>query len=140
MMRNPVRGVLVAVRWALGTAFLSAVADRLGWWGLVGQGANTSWGGIGPYTDYVQQLLPVLSGWVLATVAWTATVAEIILGVLLLTGWRPRLVGAASCLLLIMFGVVMAISLGLETPFSYSVFTAASAAAVYAVLDEYPSA
>jgi hypothetical protein len=53
---------------------------------------------------------------------------------LLLAGWRPKLVGAATCLLLIVFGTAMAISLGMESPLSYSVFSAASAAAAYAIL------
>ena len=50
-------------------------------------------------------------------------------------GWRPKLVGAATCLVLIMFGTAMAVSLGMESPLSYSVFSAASAAAAYAILD-----
>jgi hypothetical protein len=53
---------------------------------------------------------------------------------LLLTGWRPKLVGAATCLVLIVFGTAMAVSLGMESPLSYSVFSAASAAAAYAIL------
>jgi hypothetical protein len=37
-------------------------------------------------------------------------------------------------LVLIAFGTAMAISLGMESPLSYSVFSAASAAAAYAIL------
>lgn len=61
-------------------------------------------------------------------------VAEAALGILRLTGGWPKLVGAAACLLLIIFGTAMAISLGIESPLSYSVFTAASAAAAHAML------
>jgi hypothetical protein len=35
---------------------------------------------------------------------------------------------------LIVFGITMAVSLGMESPLSYSVFSAASAAAAYAIL------
>ena len=38
---NPVRVVRIALRLSLATAFLSAVADRFGWWEPFGQG---SWG------------------------------------------------------------------------------------------------
>jgi hypothetical protein len=70
----------------------------------------------------------------LTVIVWGATATEATLGVLLLTGWRPRLVGAATCLVLILFGIAMAVSLGMESPLSYSVFSAAGAAAAYAIL------
>ncbi|AMW20065.1 hypothetical protein [Mycobacteroides chelonae] len=121
----------IALRVSLATAFLSAVADRFGWWAPLGQG---SWGSMGAFAAYTHQLVPFASGWLLSVIVWASTAAEVILGVLLLIGWRPALVGAATCLLLIMFGTSMAVSIGLEAPFSYSVFSAASAGAAYAIL------
>lgn len=128
---NPTPAVLVALRVSLATAFLSAVADRFGWWAPFGQG---DWGSMGAFADYTHQLVPVATGWPLTVIVWAATATETTLGVLLLTGWCPKLVGAATCLVLIVFGLAMAISLGLASPFSYSVFSAASAAAAYAIL------
>lgn len=125
------RVVRVALRVSLAAGFLSAVADRFGWWQPFGQG---SWGGMGPFADYAHQLVPFASGWLLTVIVWASTATEATLGVLLLTGWRPKLVGAATCLVLITFGTAMAVSLGMESPLSYSVFSAASAAAAYAVL------
>ena len=129
---DPVRLVRFALRISLAAAFLSAVADRFGWWAPLGQG---SWGSMAVFTEYTHQLVPFVSGWLLSAVAWTATVTEAALGILLLTGWQPRLVGAATCLVLTVFGTTMAISLGLAAPLSYSVFSAACGAAAYAVLD-----
>src|SRR6201993_5317817 len=126
-----IRVVRIALRLSLAAAFLSAVADRFGWWAPFGQG---SWGSMDAFADYAHQLVPFASGWLLTAIVWAATAAETTLGVLLLTGWRPKLVGAASCLVLIVFGTAMAVSLGVESPLSYSVFSAASAAAAYAVL------
>ncbi|OBF26015.1 hypothetical protein A5724_32440 [Mycobacterium sp. ACS1612] len=123
--------VRTALRLSLAAAFLSAVADRFGWWKPFGQG---SWGSMGAFADYAHQLVPFASGWLLTVIVWVATATETILAVLLLTGWRPELVGAATCLVLIVFGTAMAVSLGAESPLSYSVFSAASAAAAYAVL------
>ena len=54
---------------------------------------------------------------------------------MLLAGWRPKLVGAATCLVLNIFGIAMAVSLGMESPVSYSIFSAASAGAAYAIVD-----
>jgi hypothetical protein len=89
---------------------------------------------MGAFADYTHQLVPFASGWLLTVMVWMATGTEATLGVLLLTGWRPRLIGAATCLVLIVFGTAMAVSLGMESPLSYSVFSAASAAAAYAIL------
>ncbi|BBX41910.1 hypothetical protein [Mycobacterium simiae] len=133
-MRTPalVGIVRLALRISLAAAFLSAVADRFGGWEPFGQG---SWGSMGAFADYAHQLVPCASGWLLTVVVWGATVAEVTLAVLLLAGWWPQLVGAATCLVLVVFGTAMAVSLGIESPLSYSVFSAASAAAAYAVLD-----
>ncbi len=127
-----VRIVRIALRLSLAAAFLSAVADRFGWWAPFKQG---NWGSMGAFADYTHQLVPFASGWFLTVIVWGATVTETSLGVLLLIGWRPKLVGAATCLVLIVFGTAMAVSLGLEAPLSYSVFSAASAAAAYAIFD-----
>ena len=128
---DPIRVVRIALRLSLAAGFLSAVADRFGWWAPFGQG---SWGSMGAFADYTHQLVPFASGWLLTVIVWAATATEATLGVLLLTGWRPKLVGAATCLVLITFGTAMAVSLGVESPLSYSVFSAASAAAAYAIL------
>jgi hypothetical protein len=126
-----IRVVRIALRLSLAAAFLSAVADRFGWWAPFGQG---NWGSMGAFADYAHQLVPCASGWFLAVIVWGATATEASLGVLLLAGWRPKLVGAASCVALTVFGIAMAVSLGMESPLSYSVFSAASAAAAYPIL------
>jgi hypothetical protein len=86
------------------------------------------------FADYTHQLVPFATGWLLTAVVWTATATESTLAVLLLAGLWPKIVGAAACFVLIVFGTAMAVSLGLEAPLSYSVYTAASAAAAYAVI------
>jgi uncharacterized membrane protein YphA (DoxX/SURF4 family) len=128
---DPVRFVPIALRLSLAAAFLSAVADRFGWWGRFGQG---SWGNMDNFADYAHQLAPFASGWLLTVIVWAATATETTLGVLLLTGRWPKFVGWATCLVLTVFGTAMACTLGVESPLSYSVFSAASAAAAYAVL------
>lgn len=90
---------------------------------------------MGAFADYAHQLVPFASGWFLTVIVWGSTATEASLGVLLLVGWRPKLVGAATCLVLIVFGIAMAVSRGMESPLSYSVFSAASAAAAYAIVD-----
>jgi putative oxidoreductase len=65
--------------------------------------------------------------------AWAATVAELVLGILLVVGIWPRWTALASALLLVLFGVAMAISFGLKSPLDYSVFSASAGAILLAL-------
>jgi putative oxidoreductase len=120
---------LLYARAALGIAFLSGVADRFGIW----RGRNVGYGnfdGFLRYTAKVNAFMPASS---IPFLAWAATAAELVLGVLLLLGLWPRWTGLASALLLILFGTAMAISFGAKSPLDYSVFSASAAAVLLAL-------
>jgi putative oxidoreductase len=120
-------GTLYA-RVALGSAFLSAVASRLGIWerslGLK-HFAN--------FLQYAAQVLSFLPPVAIPYFAWAATACETTLGVLLVLGFWPRWTAIASAILLAMFGISMAISFGLQSPLDYSVFSASGAAVLLAL-------
>jgi putative oxidoreductase len=120
-------GVLYA-RVALGAAFLSAVADRFGLWGKYG-----GWGNFANFTSYTAQVNSFLPAGIIPWVAWAATAAETLLGILLILGLWPRWVSLASAILLAMFGTAMAISFGVKSPMDYSVFSASGAALLLAL-------
>ena len=65
--------------------------------------------------------------------AWSATVAELVLGIALILGVWPRWVALGSAVLLALFGITMAISFGIKSPLDYSVFSASAAAALLAL-------
>jgi putative oxidoreductase len=116
-------------RITLGIAFLSGIADRFGLW----RGRNVGYGnfdGFIRYTAKVNSFMPVSS---IPFLAWTATIAELVLGVFLLAGLWLRWTGLASALLLILFGTAMAISFGLKSPLDYSVFSASATALLLAL-------
>ena len=119
--------VRLFARVALGASFLSAVADRFGLWGHMGQ--RTYPGEISPilwsYTGAVTSLFP---GSLTVPFAWAATIAETLLGLLLIAGFKTRMASVLSGLLLLSFAIGMATGLGIKTPFDYSVFSAAAAA------------
>ena len=52
-----IRVVRVALRLSLAAAFLSAFADRFGWWEPFGQG---SWGSMGAFADLPTSLFRLL--------------------------------------------------------------------------------
>lgn len=126
---------IVALRVALALAFLSAVADRFGLWGPPGA-ANVAWGEFSSFLDYTGLLLPFLPASVIPFVGWTATVLEVVLALGLLSGGFLRWFAAASALLLLTFAVAMTCAFGFEPAFSYSVWTAVTAAFLLATLDE----
>ena len=124
--RSPAAAALF-LRVALASGFLSAVADRFGIWGPAGT-PGVVWGSFDPFLAYTGQLLGNLPTKLVAVTGWVATVLEVMLAVGLLIGIRLRFVAFASGLLLLVFAATMTIAFGLETPLSYSVWSAAAGA------------
>ncbi|MGA2650033.1 MAG: MauE/DoxX family redox-associated membrane protein [Terracidiphilus sp.] len=122
------RWVVVYARVALGAAFLSAVASRFGLWERTFDLEHFA--AFIHYTAQVNSFLPLA---VIPFVAFAATALETTLGILLILGLWPRWVSLAAAILLALFGTAMAISLGLEAPMDYSVFSASAAAALLAL-------
>jgi uncharacterized membrane protein YphA (DoxX/SURF4 family) len=127
--RRPNDWAFLYARVTLGIAFLSGIADRFGLW----RGRSVGYGnfdGFIRYTAKVNSFMPESS---IPFLAWAATIAELVLGILLLIGVSLRWTAFASALLLILFGTAMAISFGLKSPLDYSVFSASAAAILLAV-------
>jgi putative oxidoreductase len=121
----------VYARITLGIAFLSGIADRFGLW----RGRNVGYGNFAGFMRFTAQVNSFMPASSIPFLAWTATIAELVLGILLLIGIWPRWTALASALLLILFGTAMAISFGPKSPLDYSVFSA-SAAAILLALNE----
>jgi uncharacterized membrane protein YphA (DoxX/SURF4 family) len=112
-------------RVALSAAFLSGIASRFGLYGKnVGYG---NFANFEIYTAKVNSFMPASS---IRFLAWSATAAELFFGIALLTGLWPRAIALGSAILLVLFGVAMAISFGIKSPLDYSVFSASAAAAM----------
>lgn len=127
----------VFLRYALGFGFLSAVADRFGLWGPFGQ-PNVSWGNFSRFLEYTQTLNPFLPAGMILAVGVIATGAELLFGLLLLVGWYTRVTALLSGLLQIVFGVAMALALGVKAPLNYAVFTGAAGAFLLATFERFP--
>ncbi|MCA9689965.1 MAG: hypothetical protein R3B09_23695 [Nannocystaceae bacterium] len=125
------RASLLALRVALAASYLSAVADRLGWWGPPGA-PGVTWGAWEPFVGFTATLNPYAPAVVVPVLAWVATAAEVVIAVGLLAGWRLRWFAGASGALLVAFALAMASSLGLKAPLDYSVVSAATASFVLA--------
>ncbi|TAM83216.1 MAG: DoxX protein [Acidobacteria bacterium] len=125
------------LRLALGTAFLSAVADRFGIWGRAGA-PRIAWGNFHNFLLYAAKLNPWFpASWVPA-IGWMATVCEVGLGIVLILGFRARLAAFLSGLLLLAFALGMAFGLGIKAPLDASVFTASAASFLLASVAAFP--
>ena len=127
----------VVLRCGLGLGFLSAVADRLGLWGAFGQ-PNVSWGNFSRFLEYTHTLNWYLPAGMIPALGVIATGAESLFGLLLLVGWYTRVTALLSGLLLIVFGVSMALGLGVKAPLDYAVFTGAGGAFLLATCERFP--
>jgi len=114
-------------RLAVGIGFLSAVGDRLGFWGPHGA-ANVSWGDFAHFTIYTAQVNSFLPSGLAPTLAIVATVFESLFGVTLVLGLFTRVTAIGSACLLGIFAFSMTASFGIKSPLNYSVFAACAAA------------
>jgi uncharacterized membrane protein YphA (DoxX/SURF4 family) len=127
----------VVLRCALGGSFLSAVADRFGLWGTLGEN-HVAWGSFDRFVAYTAQLNWFLPKATIPTVAVASTVVETVVGVLLVLGLQTRIAALSSGVLLLLFAVTMTGALGIKAPLDLSVFSAMGGAFLLASCAEYP--
>ena len=126
-MTSPRSVAFVFARLAVGLGFLSAVADRFGLWGPP-DATNVAWGNFDSFLQYTAKLNPYLASALVPALGWAVTIAEIVVGLLLVAGLYVRHAAAAGFVLLCGFALGMAIGTGIKTAFDASVPAAAAAA------------
>jgi len=114
------------LRGALAASYLSACADRFGFWGTPGE-QGVAWGNWQNFVDYVAVLNWFLPASFHSALAWIATIAEILIAGGLLLGWKLREFATASGILLFLFALTMTLANGFKPPLDYSVWTASAA-------------
>ena len=117
----------ILLRLALGAAFLSAVGDRFGLWGPLGT-PDVAWGNFQRFMQYTAQLNPWAPAALVPALAWTASAAELALGVALVAGLFTREAALASGLLLLLFALGMTVGTGVKSALDASVLSAAAGA------------
>jgi len=127
------RLAVMFARYALALAFLSAVVDRFGVWGQMGQ-LGVSWGTMENFIVHVAKLNPWAPPALLPALGWLVTVFEAVLGVFLIVGFMVRITALLSTVLLLLFGFAMSIFQTIKLPLNFSVFTAAACAFLVYVL------
>jgi len=124
------------LRTALGIGYLVPGLDRLGVWGKHGEN-GISWGDWQHFLQYAKEVMGFIPASLVNVFAVIATIAEIGFGLLLLLGKWTKIAALGSGILALLFAVAMAISFGIVSPLSYSVFTVSAASFLLARQGRY---
>lgn len=120
------------LRFAIAVTMLSAVADRLGFWG-----ENSAWGNWENFEKYTRKLTFFLPEILSTFSAYAATFLEIIFPLMLIFGFKTRTAAYGTGFLLLIFALSMTIALGLKAPLDYSVWVGSAAAFLLGSQKEY---
>jgi uncharacterized membrane protein YphA (DoxX/SURF4 family) len=108
-------------RIALGWGFLFPVMDRLGFLGPPDSG-NAVWGDWHHFVNYTHSLMPFTSMALANIMALLTTLAECILALGLIIGYKTKWMGLGAAIITVCFAVMMMLYNGLLSPFKYPVF------------------
>lgn len=120
----------ILLRFATALNFLSPVASRLSLWGQQSSG----WTNFLSYTAEVNSFAPEK---VIPHLAYIATILEIMIGILLIVGYKTRWAAIGASVLTFIFALAMTYSFGIKTPLDYAVFVDCTSAFLLATLPSY---
>jgi uncharacterized membrane protein YphA (DoxX/SURF4 family) len=120
------------LRLAIGTGFLSAVADRFGFWSK----EVSAWGNWDNFIAYTQSLNPMVPLSMIPFIGWTSTLLEIVFGLCLIIGFKTSFIAKLSGWLLLIFALAMTFTRGIKAPLDYSVFAASAGAFALSLIKE----
>ena len=127
------RLIKLFLRLSISASFLSAVADRFGWWSA---NVSVSWGNWKNFLDYTRLINPWIPNGLISAIGTIATGAELFFAVFLFVGLRTELFARLSGLLLLVFGLSMTFSTGIKGVLDYSVFSASAGAFALSLMKE----
>jgi thiosulfate dehydrogenase [quinone] large subunit len=127
-----IKYIKILLRFAIAFSFLSAVADRFGFWSK----EISVWGNWENFLSYTQLINPWFPENLTYIVGTLATIAEIVFALFLIIGLKTELFAKLSGILLMLFALSITFSTGIKGAFDYSVFSAAAAAFALSTMKE----
>lgn len=118
------RYLTLLLRVAIGIGFLSAVADRLGFWGPPA-GYAVAWGNWDNFIHYVSVLNFGAGEKTAIALGIISTLLEIVFGFLLILGFRIKYTAFFSGIMLLLFALEMSFNTSIKFALDSSVFVAA---------------
>ncbi len=120
------------MRFAIAIGFLSAVADRFGWWNK----KISVWGNWNNFLEYNQLINPWIQNSLIPSIGIIVTTAEIIFALFLIIGFKTELFAKLSGFSLLLFALSMTFSTGIKGGFDFSVFSASAGAFALSLMKE----
>lgn len=120
------------LRFAIAFGFLSATADRFGFWGA----EISTWGNWKNFLSYTEMINPWFPDALIPAIGTIATAAEIIFAIFLILGFKTEWFAKLSGYLLLTFALSMTFSTGIKGAFDYSVFAASAGAFALSLMKE----
>lgn len=124
--------IKIFLRLAISIGFLSAVADRIGWWSP----EISVWGNWHSFVEYTAFINPWFPKAMIPVLASLATVLEVVFAVCLIVGFKTELFARLSGILLLIFALSMTFSSGIKGAFDFSVFSASAGAFALGLMKE----
>ncbi|WP_347925223.1 DoxX family protein [Pontimicrobium sp. SW4] len=126
------KALKIFLRLAIALSFLSAVADRFGYWAK----DISVWGNWDSFLGYTELINPWVPSSMISFVAIFATGAEVLFALALLLGFKTELFAKLSGYLMLIFALAITFSTGIKGAFDYSVFTASAGAFALSTMKE----
>ncbi|ASK29330.1 DoxX family protein [Chryseobacterium sp. T16E-39] len=135
-MKESFRIPQLLLRCALGITFLTPVSDRLGLLGAPGTG-NIEWGNWENFINYTTTLMPFFDRPMVNVMGTVATLSELLIGILLIIGFKTKYAALGASLLTFTFILFMIFSVGIQKPINFGVFTATTASLLLSFIPTY---
>lgn len=116
--------VKLFLRVAIAAGFLSAVADRFGFWPK----EVSAWGNWESFIAYTKQINPIIPESMIPALGGFVTAAEVIFAFCLIIGFKTEMVAKMSGFLMLLFALAMITTSGIKGVFDYSVLAASAGA------------
>lgn len=120
------------LRFAISAGFISAVADRFGFWSP----EVSVWGNWENFLSYTELINPWIPSSLIPTIGILATAAEVLFAICLILGFKTELFAKLSGILMLLFALSMTFSTGIKGAFDFSVFSASAAAFALSLMNK----
>ena len=126
------KSIKIFLRIAISIGFLSAIADRFGFWSK----EVSAWGNWNSFLEYTQLINPLVSDVLISPLAIIASLAEFVFALCIIIGFKTEYFAKLSGFLLLFFALAMTFSTGIKGVFDYAVFTSSAGAFALSLMKE----
>ncbi len=119
---------------SLAIGYLSAVCDRFGFWGNLGE-KGVSWGSMANFFKHVSILCPWAPESMIPVIGWVVTVLEAVIALTYIINVKNKIINIANILMLILFALSMSFFQSIKMMFNFSVLVCCAAALLIYLAD-----